>query len=110
MIFVRPFSSWTEDNNVSVPADTVGLILAGGLYILVVVLLCRQSICWEVFRWRRSEEEATDTEVQEEQKAQWDEAPKVQKGCNEGIRTKPEKNTIEIFSKLIIHLNITLAR
>ena len=91
MIFVRLFSSWTEDDNIPVPTDTVGLILASGLYILVVVLLFWRSICLEVFRWRRSEEEATDTEVQEEQNTQGDETPKVQEGCNEGIRTKPEK-------------------
>ena len=40
LIFVRPFPPRAEDDNVSVPTDAVGLVLAVGLDILVVLLVC----------------------------------------------------------------------
>ena len=60
LLIFRTFSPWTENHNVSVPADAVGLILSGGLLFLVLLLTLG------FLRWRWCEENAADAEVAKE--------------------------------------------
>ena len=60
-LIFRTFSPWTENHNVSVPADAVGLILSGGRLLFLVFLLTLGFLSW---RW--CEENAADAEVAKE--------------------------------------------